>query len=100
MDGESPPVVRLNARDTDAFDLGNLTFYPGPSVYLARRAMVFDLRLTGRPPALPVADYVAAAARVYPELTGTTYPDHAHLFARLVSVQGGFGGPPPTVQPG
>ena len=88
MDGNDldPPVVRLNARDSDAFDLGNLLFYPGPSVYLDRPAMVFDLRLTGGPHPLPVADYVAAVARTYPQLTGTTYPDHAHLFAALVSL--------------
>ena len=88
MDGDDQeaPVVRLNARDTDAFDLGNLTYYPGPNLYLPRRALVFDLAITGGPPPLPVADYVAAVAAVYPQLAGTTYPDHAHLFAALVSL--------------
>ena len=88
MDGDDQeaPVVRLNARDTDAFDLGNLTYYPGPNLYLPRRSLVFDLAITGGPPPLPVADYVAAVASVYPQLAGTTYPDHAHLFAGLVSL--------------
>ena len=48
---QEAPVVRLNARDTDAFDLGNLTFFPGPNLYLPRAALVFDLALTGRPAA-------------------------------------------------
>ncbi len=88
MDGDDQeaPVVRLNARDTDAFDLGNLAYYPGPSLYLQHRALVFDLAITGGPPPLPVADYVAAVAAHYPQLTGTSYPDHAHLFAGLVSL--------------
>jgi cyanophycin synthetase len=88
MDGDDQEalVIRLNARDTVAFDLGNLTYYPGPNLYLPRRALVFDLAITGGPPPLPVADYVAAVAGVYPQLTGTGYPDHAHLFAGVVSV--------------
>ena len=85
-DEQEAPVVRLNARDTDAFDLGNLTYFPGPNVYLPRAALVFDLALTGGPQPLPVADYVEAVAKVYPHLTGTTFPDHAHLFAGLVSL--------------
>ena len=80
------PRARLNARETDAFDLGNLTFFPGPSLYLPRTALVFDLALTGRPQPLPVAAYVEAVARVYPHLTGAAFPDHAHLFAALVSL--------------
>ena len=85
-DEQEAPVVRLNARDTDAFDLGNLTYFPGPNVYLPRAALVFDLALTGGPHPLAVADYVEAVAKVYPHLTGTTFPDHAHLFAGLVSL--------------
>ena len=83
---QEPRRARLNARDTDAFDLGNLTFFPGPNLYLPRTALVFDLALTGSPPALPVAAYVEAVARVYPHLTGASFPDHAHLFAALVSL--------------
>ena len=85
MDEDEPdtPARRLNARDTDAFDLGNLAFYPGPSPYLPRRALVFDLAPTGGPEPLPVAGYAAAVARVYPQLGGASFPDHAHLFAGL-----------------
>lgn len=81
---EEVPPRRLNARATDVFDLGNLTFYPGPGPYLDRRALVFDLALTGHPEALPVARYVETVAARYPHLTGTAFPDHAHLFAALV----------------
>jgi cyanophycin synthetase len=83
---QEPRRARLNARDTDAFDLGNLTFFPGPNLYLPRTALVFDLALTGSPPALPVAAYVEAVARVHPHLTGASFPGHAHLFAALVSL--------------
>ena len=84
---EAPPR-RLNARATDIFDLGNLTFYPGPSPYLERRALVFDLALTGSPAPLPIASYVEAASATYPHLTGAVFPDHAHLFAALTSEVG------------
>ena len=47
-DEQEAPVVRLNARDTDAFDLGNLTYFPGPNVYLPRAALVL------RSPAVPI----------------------------------------------
>jgi cyanophycin synthetase len=79
---------RLNARATDAFDLGNLTFYPGPNPYLERRALVFDLTLTGGPEPLPIGRYVEEVARAYPHLTGASFPDHAHLFGALVSEVG------------
>ena len=84
---EAPPR-RLNARATDIFDLGNLTFYPGPSPYLERRALVFDLALTGSPAPLPIATYVEAASATYPHLTAALFPDHAHLFAALTSEVG------------
>ena len=88
MDRYEPeaPRARLNARDTDAFDLGNLTFFSGPSIHLGHRALVFDLALTDHPAPLPVPAYVEAVARVYPHLTGVSFPDHAHLFAALVSL--------------
>ena len=82
------PARRLNARPTDAFDLGNLTFYPGPSPYLERRALVFDLILTGDPPPQPVARYAEAVARFYPRFAGAGLPDHAHLFAAMVAELG------------
>ena len=85
---EAPPR-RLNARATDVFDLGNLTFYPGPSPYLERRALVFDLALTGSPQPLPIAQLCRGGRpRAYPHLTGAVFPDHAHLFAALVSEVG------------
>ncbi|MFL5336717.1 MAG: cyanophycin synthetase [Geminicoccaceae bacterium] len=86
QDEQETPVVRLNARDTDAFDLGNLTFFPGPNTSLPRAALVFDLALTGGPLPLPMAAYVEAVARIYPHLAGACFPDHAHLFAALVSL--------------
>jgi cyanophycin synthetase len=84
-DDPDAPVRRLNARPTDVFDLFNLRYYQGPSVYLERAAQVFELALTGQPRPTPIERYVAEAAKAYPDLIGTTYPDHAHLLARLCS---------------
>ena len=82
------PVKRLNARPTDVFDVFNLRFYEGPNPYLESSAQVFDLALTGQPKPTPIERYVEAAAKHYPHLSGTTFPDHAHLFARLASEAG------------
>ena len=84
-DEQEAPVVRLNARDTDAFDLGNLTYFSGPEpLSRPRAALVFDLALTGSP-SLPVADYVEAVAGTLSASHRHHLPDHAHLFAALVS---------------
>ncbi len=83
-DDELAPVVRLNARTTDAFDIFNCRFFAGPSLYLDRSAIVFDLALTGRPRPTPVERYVAAVAEVYPELADARFADHAALVAGLV----------------
>lgn len=83
-----PPPARVNARDTDVFDLAVLRYYEGPNPYLEREAVTFDLALTGSPPPLPIEAYVAEVARSYPHLTGSQYPHHAYLFARLVAEVG------------
>ena len=87
-DGQEPPIARVNARSTDVFDLVVVRYYEGPSPYLEREAVTFDLALTGSPPPLPVEAYVAEVARIYPHLTASHYLDHAHLFARLVAEVG------------
>ncbi|MFZ1430006.1 MAG: hypothetical protein WAS21_24950, partial [Geminicoccaceae bacterium] len=87
-DDDLTPVVRLNARDTDAFDIFNCHYHPGPSIWLERAAVVFDLALTGRPRPTPIGRYVEAVAARYPHLTGMGFADYAQLFARLVAEAG------------
>src|SRR6478735_7914868 len=82
-DEADPPLQRLNARPTDAFDLFNCRFFPGPSAYLERSAMVFDLAPTGQPKPTPIARYVASVAEVYPQFRDMEFADHAQLFAAL-----------------
>lgn len=87
-DDDLAPVVRLNARDTDAFDIFNCHHYPGPSIWLDRAAVVFDLALTGRPRPTPIGRYVEAVSSRFPHLTGMDFTDYAQLFARLAAEAG------------
>ncbi len=76
---------RINARQTDAFDIFNIKHYIGANPYLNRGALVFDFALTGylRPKA--IADYAAIVGDRYPQLSQEPYASFAHLFARTVA---------------
>ena len=78
--------VRVNARNTDVFDLFNVREYLGPNPYLNRASLVFELALTGYDRPLPIADYLAVLGERYPRLTEKEYASHAELFANTASV--------------
>ena len=78
--------VRVNARDSDVFDLFNVQEYIGPNPYLNRASLVFELALTGYDRPLSISDYLAVLGDRYPRLTETEYTSHAELFANTVSV--------------
>lgn len=74
----------VNARRTDAFDVFNFKFYPGPNPYLNRGALVFNFALTGHADVLPLEDYVAIISKRYPHLAEIDYEGYTHLFARTL----------------
>ncbi len=78
--------VRVNARDSDVFDLFNVQEYLGPNPYLNRASLVFELALTGYDRPLPISDYLAVLGDRYPRLTEIEYASHAELFASTASV--------------
>ena len=80
---ESP--IRVNARNTDIFDLFNVREYLGANPYLNRASLVFELALTGCDRPLPISDYLAVVGERYPRLTEREYPSHAELFANTAS---------------
>jgi cyanophycin synthetase len=84
----STDVLRINARQTDAFDIFNIKYYIGPNPYLDTAALVFDFALTGHLPPRPIDDYVSIIGDRYPELGQESYESYVHLFARTVSVVG------------
>ena len=84
IDTNSP--VRVNARDSDIFDLFNVREYLGPNPYLNRTSLVFELALTGYDRPLPIADYLAVLGDRYPRLIEREYASHAELFAITVSI--------------
>ena len=84
IDIESP--VRVNARDSDIFDLFNVREYLGPNPYLNRTSLVFELTLTGYDRPLPISDYLAVLGDRYPRLTEREYASHAELFAITASI--------------
>ena len=84
IDIDSP--VRVNARDSDIFDLFNVREYLGPNPYLNRAALVFELALTGYDRPLPISDYLAVLGDRYPRLTEREYTSHAELFASTASI--------------
>lgn len=79
-------LVRVNARNTDVFDLFNFQEYLGPNPYLNRASLVFELALTGCDRPLPISDYLAVLGERYPRLTEKEYASHAELFANTASV--------------
>lgn len=78
-------MVRINARNEDAFDIFNLKFYIGPNPYLNEAAAVFDFALTGYLNPKSLEDYHAAISKYYPHLQAETFETFAELFARTVS---------------
>ena len=78
--------VRVNARDSDIFDLFNVREYLGPNPYLNRASLVFELALTGYDRPLPISDYLAVLGDRYPRLTEREYASHAELFAITASI--------------
>ena len=81
-------VLRINARQTDAFDIFNLKHYIGPNPHLPTAALVFDFALTGHLEPRPLEDYVAVIGDRYPHLAEESYESYAHLFARTASEVG------------
>ncbi|AFZ12232.1 Cyanophycin synthase (L-aspartate-adding) [Crinalium epipsammum PCC 9333] len=81
-------ALRINARNTDAFDIFNIRHYIGSNPYLDTAALVFDCALTGHLPSRPLNDYVEIVSDRYPHLRDQTYESYAHLFAQTVSEVG------------
>ena len=79
-------AVRVNARNTDIFDLFNVKEYLGSNPYLNKASLVFELALTGYDRPLPISDYLAVLGDRYPRLTEIEYASHAELFASTASV--------------
>jgi len=81
---KSIDTVRVNAKQTDVFDIYNLRYYAGPNPYLNTISMVFDLAIVEGNQPLAIADYVDEIGRHYPHLRELTYETHAHLFGQTV----------------
>ena len=79
-------TVRVNARDSDIFDLFNVREYLGPNPYLNRTSLVFEFALTGYDRPQPIDEYLAVIGTRYPRLAETEYASHAELFANTVSM--------------
>lgn len=80
--------TRINARETDVFDIFNVRHYIGPNPYLETEALVFDFALTGDPSPISVQEFLRELARELPQLKDEIFDSHAHLFARTVSEVG------------
>ena len=78
--------VRVNARDTDIFDLFDVREYLGSNPYLNKPSLVFEFALTGYELPLPIAEYLAVLGDRYPRLTEIEYTSHAELFASTASM--------------
>lgn len=81
-------TLRINARNTDAFDIFNLKHYIGPNPYLETAALVFDFALTGHLAPRSLEEYVKIISDRFPHLGEESYESFAHLFARTVSEVG------------
>jgi cyanophycin synthetase len=77
--------IRINARDTDVFDLFNVKKFVGPNPYLNRSAIVFDFAFTGYARPLEILEYLEVLGERYPRLKEIEYQSHAELFARTVA---------------
>jgi cyanophycin synthetase len=80
--------IRVNARDTDVFDIFDFKYYIGLNPYLNTRALVFNLALTDYRELLAIDDYISIISKRYPHLQEEKYESHAHLFARTVAEVG------------
>ncbi|HEY9599161.1 MAG TPA: cyanophycin synthetase, partial [Cyanophyceae cyanobacterium] len=80
--------LRINARQTDAFDIFNVKHYLGPNPYLETAALVFDFAMTGYLEPHLIEEYSSRIGDRYPHLLDETYESYAHLFARTVSEVG------------
>ncbi len=78
-------IPRINARESDAFDIFNLRHFVGPNPHLGVAAVVFDFATTGYLQPLPLHHYLDPMSERYPQLRGKTYFSPAHLFAHVVS---------------
>ncbi len=92
-DGLDETVLRINARDDDAFDITNLRHFIGPNPYLDIESLVFDLALTGEPSPRPVSALQAVLAQRFaalgePLLIEDDGENYALLFARTISEAG------------
>lgn len=86
MVADSPAVSAhpVNARSTDAFDLFQFKFYPGPNPYLNRGGLVFNFALTEVNPPLPLEAYLEVVGERYPQLGRSASDSYAALFARTL----------------
>lgn len=87
--------VRINARDTDVFDVSGMRHFLGPNPYLDVEALVFEFALTGTPGPLPLSELQNRVAQHFPELV---FPDsrgadsnYATVFARTAAAVGKLG---------
>jgi cyanophycin synthetase len=81
-------AVRVNARDTDVFDIFGFKYYIGLNPYLKTRALVFNLALTDYRELLPIDNYISIVGKRYPHLLSEKYESYAHLFARTTAEVG------------
>lgn len=77
--------IRVNARNTDIFDLFDVREYIGANPYLNRPALIFDLALTGYDRPLPIEDYLAVIGDRYSQLATVEYSSHGELLARTIA---------------
>ena len=83
---QASSIVRVNARDSDIFDLFDVREYLGANPYLNKPSLVFKFALTGHDSPLPINEYLAVTGDRYPRLTETEYANHAELFASTASI--------------
>lgn len=85
MLSETAESIRVNARDTDIFDLFNVKQYIGANPYLNKAALVFDFALTGYDQPLAIEEYLDVIGDRYPRIAEEEYTTHSQLFARTVA---------------
>ena len=78
--------IRVNARNTDVFDLFNIREYIGANPYLNRASLVFEFALTEYDRPLSISDYLTVLGERYPRLIEREYASHAELFANTASM--------------
>lgn len=81
----STDVIRINARNTDVFDIFNFKYYDGSNPYLNTKALVFNFAITDYRELLPIEDYISKVSLRYPNIRDGKYESHTDLFVRTVS---------------